>query len=442
MKIKQQYLIRLMLVAFLAQQGICLGEQATSDPKLIKQSTDDTKGRLKNDSSVAATDPTSASATTTTDSNSGGSGTAREPYLPLPTTMQNRCGEARIKRMLEAGGNPQTEIAIQKGIDWLKSKQNPDGSWGLPSSLYPNAETSFALLVLTGHCEIAEDSESEAIFTKAVVFLLDQFKKNHHFGSRGSWGDKGGPGVYEYALATYALAEAYIFCQSFSIEIPELKETLKTAGNRVLSSQSHNGGWAYMYREDKAGDTSISAFHMQAVYACQLTGLWPNERFQPIYDRFMKGIVARQSKAGGVGYVQNLDDNTKDRPKLTCNAYFCFQLGGRGKSEPAKKMLEFIKSEGYNTGKCAKMAQTPYYQYYLFQAMRNDGGDEWNKYHHILRDSLLESQFKTGQWLGNNEGAIPGTHMGTCLALLTLQTYYRNLPPKQVGEQPKLPPIK
>ncbi len=426
MKIKQQYLIRLILMAFLAQQGICLGQQAKLDPEPTEGSDNETQSRLMHDPSVAATDPTSAPATTTTDSNAGGSGTAREPYIPLPTHMQNRCGEARIKRMLEAGGTPQTEIAIQKGIDWLKSKQKPDGSWG---NAYANADTGFALLVLTGSCEIAEDSIAEEQFNKAVVFLINQYKKNGHLCTAPTMSS---PGTYEHAVATYALAEAYIFCKSFSMEIPELENTLRLAGNQVMGGQNPKGGWDYSYGQGSEGRTSVALWQIQALYACQQTGIWPKERFQPIYDKFMKWIVTRQSKqvenVGAVGYQT---DPTKS-PKLTCGTYLAFQMGSRGKSKPAQLMLEFIKSAGYTTEKYAKVSGPDYYQYYLFQAMRNAGGEDWDKYHHILRDSLLASQFEDGKWVGQSQYA-QGAHLGTCLALLSLQTYYRNLPPKQVG---------
>ena len=50
--------------------------------------------------------------------------------LTLPKTMQQRCDPKRIARLKSGGGKTMTEAAIVKGLKWLQTMQDPEGSWG------------------------------------------------------------------------------------------------------------------------------------------------------------------------------------------------------------------------------------------------------------------------------------------------------------------------
>ena len=51
-------------------------------------------------------------------------------FTSIPATMRERCSkEDRLQRLANNGGNEQCEEAVMKSLRWIKSKQNPDGSW-------------------------------------------------------------------------------------------------------------------------------------------------------------------------------------------------------------------------------------------------------------------------------------------------------------------------
>lgn len=73
-----------------------------------------------------------------------------------------------------------------------------------------------------------------------------------------------------------------------------------------------------------------------------------------------------------------------------------------------------------------------YYHYYNAQAMINHGGKEWEEYNARFRDELIKGQNPDGSWGmgagGRHDGGVQNIHMGTCLATLMLEVYYRFLP--------------
>ena len=72
----------------------------------------------------------------------------------LPSSMQGRAGgTARAQMMKQMGGKEKSELAVMKGLRWLKDHQNEDGSW---SDEFKPSMTGFAILCFLGHGETPE----------------------------------------------------------------------------------------------------------------------------------------------------------------------------------------------------------------------------------------------------------------------------------------------
>ena len=79
-----------------------------------------------------------------------------------------------------------------------------------------------------------------------------------------------------------------------------------------------------------------------------------------------------------------------------------------------------------------------YYYYYSTQVMHFFEGEVWLKWNAAMRDSLIKLQVANSAKVANNGSWDPdmGAHMGsgcgrlgtTCMALLTLEVYYRHIP--------------
>ncbi len=76
-----------------------------------------------------------------------------------------------------------------------------------------------------------------------------------------------------------------------------------------------------------------------------------------------------------------------------------------------------------------------YYRYYATQAMRNYGGEQWERWNEFNRDELCERQDTEGDakgsWPTRNralEAKAGGRLFMTVLSTLTLEVYYRYMP--------------
>ena len=79
--------------------------------------------------------------------------------------------------------------------------------------------------------------------------------------------------TYEHAIATYALAEAYTFCNIIGYEIEGLENAVKLAGDIIVKGQNNAGMWDYAFKPGSRRDLSTSAWCMQALKAIKSTGL-------------------------------------------------------------------------------------------------------------------------------------------------------------------------
>jgi hypothetical protein len=338
-------------------------------------------------------------------------------FSKIPSTMRKRCDpQERMRRLKEAGGTEQGEKAVVNALDFLQKTQSADGSW---EQSYPIAMTGFALLTYLGHCETPQSKKYGDTVLKAITYLVNQGVKADGYLTNAN--DHGA--VYEHAIATYALAEAYTFCSKLNIKIPDLDKVVKKAGDRVMKGQAPGGGWHYGYAQAGGGDNSVGFWQIQAMKACKHTGLWKDGEFKKHSRLALDFLKSVQGADGAIGY--RTDPNRS--PGLTGGGVLAFQIWGEGSSKEAKKGVDWITKNAKFTwgGHDANL----YYHYYMIQAMLNHGGKEWDKYNDMIRDPLIKAQNPDGSWTQNVGGHGPrGIHMATCLAALSLEAYYRFLP--------------
>ncbi|PQJ27072.1 hypothetical protein [Rubritalea profundi] len=159
-------------------------------------------------------------------------------FKNLPTTIKKRCSKAdRLARLDANGGSEQCEEAVMKSLRWLQKTQNSDGSWTKGNK---GAMTGFAVLALLGHCETPISAEFGETVENAIVYLVNLGMESDGRLATAAVGSH--HWVYEHGIATYALAEAYTFCDSLGFEIPNLAEVTKTAGDMIIAGQTDSSG--------------------------------------------------------------------------------------------------------------------------------------------------------------------------------------------------------
>ena len=342
-------------------------------------------------------------------------------FSGIPQTMNKRCSpQDRLARLRETGGTEECESAVVKALQYLKKTQEKDGNW--MSSYHTCGMTGLALLAFLGHCETPNSPEFGETVSKAITYLVN--KGNKQKGLLTSTGTlENYPPVYEHAICTYALAEAYTLCKGFNITIPELDLAVEKAGDIILEGQTMQGSWIYGYAKD-GGDNSVGFWQIQALKACKHTGLWKESKFKKVIHNAHDWLRQVQGEDGAIGYRH---DPTRS-PGLTGGGVLCFQIWDEGDSREVRKGIKFMDENVKFDWVKGEDHANLYYHYYNVQAYCNEGGKSWDAYNAMFRDSLLKAQTPDGAWVQRMTHGARNEHMATCLATLMLEVYYRFLP--------------
>jgi len=347
----------------------------------------------------------------------------------IPENMRKRCSkDDRLQRLKENGGTAACDDAVTNGLRWLKSTQNPDGSW-TPDQ--PVAMTGLALLAYFGHCETPASEEFGDSCMKAIVYLVNVGMKNAgkmavNFTSN-AWS-------YEHAIATYALGEALTFCKELKVEIPGLVEVTQKAGQFIIDNQNKNGGWAYLYGTEEGAhtDVSVAGWQIQALKACSHTNI-KYKGMGACISKALEYLKSCQLENGGFGYNAPVMGEA-GYLTLTGVGMLCYQMWNKGNRSEVRNAAKYIMENSkfdYNTEFCDL-----YGHYYESQAMMHMGGEYWKFYNEMFRDQLLNNQDVDGSWKVPGGGLNPRAiaplfmtdkHYRTTLCILMLEVYYRFL---------------
>ena len=365
----------------------------------------------------------------------------------IPTIMKGRCTDVeRLKMVQEAGGTPQVEEAVKKSLQWLKGRQNSDGSWG---SSFPVAMTGLSLLCYLGHCEGTQSPEYGDNVTKGMTYLINVSLKNE---GRMASNLSTNQWVYEHAIATYALSEALTFSRTLQFKVPELESSVAKAAKIIIDGQSKAGGWDYMYKDGTRNDLSVVGWQLQALKAAKASGVHLDG-----FDKTIRTAVDWLSKDAYVDDGKFAYTGKTVRAAMTAVGSLCLQQWGKESSSQVRAGVKLIM-EGLelrdNPNANVKVAEVsplytldyskpdadPYAWYYAVQVMRNAGGKEWDATNKAILGSVLPNQNGDGSFKPENGGGklveVGGTRGAggsrdiyvQTLNTLMLEVYYRFLP--------------
>jgi hypothetical protein len=326
--------------------------------------------------------------------------------------MKGRSGATKDALLRAGGGNKETEAAVARGLAWLAKQQKSDGRWQYDGASKDDiAATGMSLLPFLAAGETHKSGKLyKQNVAKGLAFLTS--KQN------GTGTFTGSSGMYAHAIATIAMCEAYGMTND-----PALKNKVLAAVKYIEKAQGPNGSWGYTAGVD--GDTSIVGWQVQALKSAEMAGLYKAPAALKKAEQFLIFV----SKMSESRYGYNVPE--KESPNLSAVGLLCRQYMGWGARQPSlAKGVEYLLSMPPDAG-----TWNMYYYYYATQVVHFFEGDAWFKeWNPKMQKLLLSLQAKaganTGSW--DKDGAIIGEHCGrlgtTCLALLTLEVYYRHLP--------------
>jgi hypothetical protein len=318
----------------------------------------------------------------------------------LMAAMPALSARAADVKVRTADLSPRAERAIDRGLQYLASRQNENGSFG---ARYQEACTALALMafMLKGH--FPERGPYGSALDRAIGHLLNQARQG---------GGYMGVNMYEHGLATLALSEVWGMSGR-----DEIRDTLKRAVDVILRAQSPRGGWRYEPRPRDA-DISVTVMQIVALASAREAGIHvPSEVIEKAL-KYVKSLQVRDS--GGFGYTG------PSRPEFARSAAGVMALLMCGERESREVLMGLEYLMRLPESKFEKVKYYYYGHYYAIQAMYQAGEAYYQEWYPPLSAAMIEQQKEDGSWQGSEGGA--GPCYSTAMAILVLGVPYRFLP--------------
>ena len=346
------------------------------------------------------------------------------------------------------GGGRATEAALLHGLAWLQAHQSPDGSWdadGFPelcgrigpgrcegrgAAAHDVGLTGLALLAFLGDGSTMSDGPHALVVRRGVRWLKEQ--QDVESGRIGRLASR--DFVYDHAIATLAICEAFYFSRS-----PQLRPVAQRAVDHVAAIRNRYGAWRYDDPPVGDNDTSVTGWMVFALKSAQDAGLVvDDEAFDGALAWFDEVTDPATGRAGydGPGTLSSRTAANRHFPveqgeAMTAVALLCRIFLGRTPEEDPLLLrhAELLRRkppvwdpEGFGCDM--------YYWYYGTYATYQLGGREWAVWSRAMEPAIVDSQRRDGDQKGSWDPVGPWGHVGgrvysTALMTLCLEVYYR-----------------
>ena len=303
---------------------------------------------------------------------------------------------------------PVTDKAIVRGLAFLSSQQNDDGTFG--SGGY---RSNVAISGLAGMSFISSGSTPGRgpygqQINRSVQYILERTDDNgfihaHDDGTRGP--------MYGHGFATLFLAEVY----GMSTD-PLVRQNLSNAVNLIINTQNAEGGWRYLPVRGDA-DISVTVCQVMALRAARNAGIFvPGDAIDGCID-----YVKRSQNPDG-GFMYRIRGGPSAFPRSAAGIVALYSAGVY-QGDEIEKGLRYLMQHIPNGDRIRRESHYFYGHYYAVQAMWQAGGEYWTNWYPAVRDELIERQDNDGSWV-----MTISPEYGTAMATLILQLPNNQLP--------------
>ena len=218
----------------------------------------------------------------------------------------------RSEIVRKEGGTFMTEAAVARGLKWLASVQNHDGSWSLgdyddhddKNNRGDTMGTGLALLPFLGAGQTHEFGRYKSTVAKGLAWLIKKQKQNGDL--RADF--KGQAGMYAHGQATIVLCEALAMTGD-----EQFRKPAQSAIDFIEKAQHKEGGWRY--RPGERGDTSVVGWQIMALQSARAprVGLNVDKSTLQLADYFLDLVAVNSRQAKREGAIEG--------------ALYCYQPG-------------------------------------------------------------------------------------------------------------------
>ena len=302
----------------------------------------------------------------------------------------------------------EAEKAIDRGLQYLLSSQNPDGSWSSANGDFKIAGTSLGLMAFMVKGHFPGFGRYGEALDRAKNYLLKRQKES----PTGAMGVK----MYEIGLFTIAMSEMWGMTKD-PADNKAIQQALERSVQIILRSQSPLGGWRYAPRPDAGQDTSVTAMVFVSLASAREAGiLVPTETIDRVTGYLRDQVW--DERTGGFGY-----QGPGNTVACTAGGVYAAQLAGNRDTEWVSAALNYLDN---NPKMFSRKDNGHYYytHYYAMQAMVQAGDERYAKWYPKIRDSLIQLQQPNGSWQEKEDDYPHKTPM----AIIILGTPHRYIP--------------
>lgn len=309
---------------------------------------------------------------------------------------------------------PASRAAADKGLGWLLSHQNSDGSWGCKKSQAPStAITSLSCLALMAGGSTPDRGVHREAIRDGLDYTLSVAGRSGMISAQ----DTTGMGLlYDHACGTLFLSEVYATSPG-SDDV--LRATLGRAVQFISRNQNADGGWGM-----QDSDVATTAAMWVALRAAHNAGVTIRGPSMENVERFVRECAEPQ---GGFASAPQVRGGGGRLFYPTAAALRVLYGMGRGDAAETAKGTDLILSRTLGQEYGGRISEWDYCgAFYATQALLHENGKLWERWFPKVRDDLVRLQNTDGSW--TIEYCLCCQAYATALSCLVLQTPGRLLP--------------
>jgi hypothetical protein len=338
------------------------------------------------------------------------------PTFPTATREQptawNNCGTAsqRLETLRRTGGSPEVEAAVSAAFEYLKDKQNPDGSWGTHHRV---GNTALALLAYAGRCETADSSFYGDTITRGIMFLIETGKQN----SQGAFLIEGENSHADliHGTATEALGQMYLAARYGFKTVPGIREAFEKGVGHIIKSNP-------LMTDRAKSHVFALAWQCEALNTAKLTDF----KFAGLDDCISRTVSALRTLQNSDG---GFEAQSPEKPQnITGACLRVLQLFPDGNGMQVENGIRFARQHFQNEP--LERAYLPFLDVVFYtRAFRRQGGDDWRFWNFQMLPALLARCNPDGSFSSSSSSRKKGADFDiTALGTLILETYYQTTP--------------
>lgn len=353
----------------------------------------------------------------------------------------------RVGALAREGGGPETEEGVRGALIWLRDHQAPDGHWGCQSwptgcgrkkglaacqgpggpgvgaPQHDVGVTSLALLAYLGRGNTHRFGPFKETVRRGLRFLRGAQREDGSVGFQGR-----GPTIYDHALATMALCEAYAITKDLG-----LRGAAQRAVDFSVGAQNPGLGWRYGVRPGD-NDTSVTGWFMLALKAARTGGLEVPDTCFADARAWLDRATSSRGETGYMGpdglsaVLGENEGRFQAVPCMPAVGMVCRVFTGQRTTEAVIRQGAQLLDQSRPEWTAQRL--NFYYWYYGSYAQFQVGGAVWTRWNEAMKAALLPHQRRggceDGSWDPVDEwGGVGGRVYSTAINTLTLEIYYR-----------------